>query len=84
MLSALCVLVYQGFLTLLFIWIGPFLSDAVITEMSAVGGLLILGIGLNMLGATGKGRVRVGNMLPAIFLPAAYLPLAAWITKLFA
>ncbi len=84
MLSALCVLVYQGLLTLLFIWVGPFLSDAVITEMSAVGGLLILGIGLNMLGVTKDRRVRVGNMLPAIFLPILYIPLAGWVAQLFA
>ena len=80
--SALGVLVYQGLLTALFMLVGPFLPDAVITEMSAVGGLLIIAIGLNMLGAT-KDRIKTGNMLPAIFLPIAYVPLADWIGKLF-
>ena len=46
--------------------------------MSAVGGVIIVGIAVNML-ALGKERVRVGNMLPAIFLPAVYLPLAQWL-----
>ncbi len=82
--SACGVLLYQGLLTLLFIWVGPFLPDAVITEMSAVGGLLILGISINMLGLLGERRLRVGNMLPAVFLPIAYIPLANWIAGLFA
>jgi len=79
--SALGVLIYQGALTMLFIFVGPFLPEAVITEMSAVGGLLIIAIGLNMLGAT-KDRIKTGNMLPAIFLPIAYVPLAAFIGRL--
>lgn len=73
--SAVGVLLYQGVLTLLAIWIGPFLSTEVITEMSAVGGLLILGIAINMMGIAGEYKLRVGNMLPAIFLPAAYIPI---------
>lgn len=77
--SALAVLLYQGALTLLAIWIGPLLSGAVVAEMSAVGGLLILGIAINMLGLMGDRKVRVGNMLPAMFLPVLYIPAAAWI-----
>lgn len=71
-LSALAVLVYQGAIAMLAMWIEPLLTTAIITEMSAVGGLLIMGIGLNMIYDK---RIPVGNMLPAIFLPMAYLPL---------
>lgn len=71
-LSALSVLVYQGSIALLSMWLEPLLTTAIITEMSAVGGLLIMGIGLNMIY---NKRIPVGNMLPAIFLPMAYLPL---------
>lgn len=74
--SALGVLLYQGALTLLFTQIGPFLPQAVIGEMSAVGGLLIVGIAYNMLAGESNHKIPVGNMLPAVFLPAAYLPLA--------
>ena len=74
-LSALSVLVYQGSIALLAMWIEPLLTTAIITEMSAVGGLLIMGIGLNMV--YDKHHIPVGNMLPAIFLPMAYLPLIA-------
>lgn len=76
--SVIPLFLYQGGLTLLASVIGPYLSDALVAEMSAVGGVIIIGIAINML-ALGKERVRVGNMLPAIFLPAAYLPLAQWL-----
>lgn len=75
------ILLYEGGLTLLAGVVGPYLSAAVITEMSAVGGAIIVGISINMLGL-GKEKIRVGNMLPAIFLPIAYMPLAAWIQGL--
>jgi len=66
--SAVAVLLYQGGITLLASNVAPLLTDAVITEMSAVGGILILGLGLNILDV-GKERIPVGNMLPAIFIP---------------
>lgn len=73
-LSAVAILVYQGTIALLAMWIEPILTAPIITEMSAVGGLLIMGIGLNMIYDK---HIPVGNMLPAIFLPMAYLPIAA-------
>lgn len=69
-LSALAVLLYQGSMTLLAGVLQPILSAAIINEMSAVGGLLIMGIGLNMIYDK---HIQVGNMLPAIFLPIVYL-----------
>lgn len=79
--SAAAILIYQGALTLLFSLVGPFMAEAAIVEMSAVGGTIILGIGINMLGL-GKAKLKVGNMLPAIFLPLIYLPVADMIAKL--
>lgn len=79
LLSAVVILVYQGAITLAAGLVAPLLTDAIITQMSAVGGVVIIGISLNMLEVT---RVRVGNLLPAIFAPAAYVPLAAWIGTL--
>lgn len=75
-LSAVAVFVYQGAIALLATWIAPLLTDPIITEMSAVGGLLIIGIGLNMIYDK---HISVGNLLPAIFVPMAYIPL----TQLF-
>lgn len=80
--SALFILVFQGGLTLLAGLVSPYLSQAVITEMTAAGGTILIGMGLNMLELSEK-RIKVANMLPAIFLPIAYVPFAAWITSLF-
>ncbi len=82
-LSIVPLTVYQGSIALAANVVGPALSDAVINEMSAVGGLLIIALALNMLEAT-KTRVRVANLLPAIFLPIAYLPLYRLLSGLFA
>ena len=74
--SAAAVFVYQGAITLLAGLLQPLLTEAIITEMSAVGGLLIFAIGLNMQGIT---KIRVGNLLPAILVPLAYIPIYNWI-----
>lgn len=81
-LSLVPLTIYQGGIALAAHIVGPVLSGTVINEMSAVGGLLIVALGLNMLEAA-KTRVRVANLLPAIFLPIAYLPLYQWISKGF-
>ncbi|MGN0779290.1 MAG: DUF554 domain-containing protein [Aristaeellaceae bacterium] len=72
-LSAFAVLIYQGAIALLAMWVEPLLTQTVIAEMSAVGGLLIVGIGLNMIYDK---HIAVGNLLPAIFMPMLYVPLA--------
>lgn len=66
LLSAAAVFVYQGAITLLAQVLSPILSDAVIAEMTCVGSLLIMGLGLNMLGAT---KIKVMNYILAVFLP---------------
>ena len=73
--SALPILAYEGGLTLIFAAVGRAMDPEVVAEMSAVGGTIIVGIGINMLGLS-RERLRVGNMLPAIFLPLAYIPLS--------
>lgn len=71
-LSGAMVFIYQGAIVLLAQVIAPILSDTAITEMSAVGSLLIVAIGLNMLGIT---KLKVANYLPAVFL----VPLFTWL-----
>ena len=80
--SAIPILFYQGGLTLLAGYVAVFLTDSMVTEMSAVGGIIIVGIGINMLGFTSK-KLKVGNMLPAIFLPLLYLPAERALSGLF-
>jgi uncharacterized membrane protein YqgA involved in biofilm formation len=69
-LSSVSILIYQGVITLLSGAFSSILSEAVIREMSAVGGVLIVGISLLMLDIR---KIRVANLLPAI-------PVAALIT----
>lgn len=72
MLAALPVLLYQGGISLLGGLIAPLLSARAVLEMSAVGGLLIVGIGINMLF---RKDLKVANLLPAIFVPFVYFPI---------
>jgi len=66
--SAVFVFIYQGALTLLARYFQSVLSDAVVTELSAAGGVVMLGLAINLLGI---GKVKVGNLLPALPLAAA-------------
>ena len=68
-LSSIAVLIYQGSITLLAGGLSTILTDTVISNMSAVGSLLIVGLGLNMLGAS---KLKVANLLPAIFIPIIF------------
>lgn len=73
--SALTVIIYQGALTLLAGVVAPVLSDSVIVEMSAVGGVMLIATGMNIIGLT-KDRIRVGNMLPALIFPVIWFAIA--------
>ena len=81
--SVIPMLLYQGGITLLAGWVGPYLPEAVITEMTAVGGALIVALAVNTL-ELGREKIKVANMLPAMFLPIAYIPLSEWIGGLTA
>jgi uncharacterized membrane protein YqgA involved in biofilm formation len=74
--SAVPVLLYQGAITLLAWTVKDFLGPDVISEMTATGGLLILGIAFNMLNIS---KIKVGNLLPAVFYA---IPLAMLIPKI--
>lgn len=69
LLSAIPVFIYQGLIALFATQINSIvpqvLMDSFIVEMTAVGGVMILAIGLNMLGLT---KVRVANLLPGIIV----------------
>ena len=80
-LSFVCVLVVEGALTLLAGALSPLLTDAIVTEMSAVGGVLLIGLAINLLGLRQQ-PIKIANMLPGVFLPMAYVPLYSWISSL--
>lgn len=67
--SAVPVFLYQGSITLMAGLLKPLLIPAVVSQMSGTGGLLIVALGLNMIR---EKKLKVGNMLPAIFLPLVY------------
>jgi len=69
LLSSVSVFLYQGTITLLASGLKGFLIESVITDMSAIGGLLIIGISFNMLGMS---KIKVANFLPAMFIPPVY------------
>ena len=65
-LSGVTVFVVEGSIALLASVVAPYLGDVVVNEITFVGSLLIVGISLNLLGVT---KLRILNMVPAIFLP---------------
>ncbi|MEN6626963.1 MAG: DUF554 domain-containing protein [Candidatus Sumerlaeia bacterium] len=67
--SAVSVLVYQGAITLAAGFVKPWLTPEVIGQMSLVGNVLIMAIGINLLDIK---KIKVGNMLPAVFIPLVY------------
>lgn len=68
LLSAAFILFYQGSITLLAVYIKPILTEFAIGEMTCVGSLLIIALGLNMLGVM---KMKVMNLIPSVFVPIA-------------
>ncbi len=66
MFSAAVLLAYQGGITLFARFLEPLLADSVVAQMSFIGSVLIMGIGFNFIY---KPRLRLANMLPAVFIP---------------
>lgn len=72
LVSAIPLLIFQSLLTWGAIYFEPYLSPEIITELSALGGILIMAIALNILEIQ---KIKVSNLLPALFLviPLYYL-----------
>ncbi|MBR5800119.1 MAG: DUF554 domain-containing protein [Lachnospiraceae bacterium] len=67
--SAVAILVYQGSITLLAAFLGSFVSEVIISDLTFVGSVLIFCVGVNI--SFGK-KFPVGNMLPALLVPVVY------------
>lgn len=76
MLSALAILLYEGGIMVLAQFVAPYLSESIVYAMSAVGSLLLVALGLNLLELT---KIKVMNFLPAMFLPIVLIPLFSFI-----
>lgn len=63
--SALTILIYQGILTIAAGWLAPLVNDVLLKELTAVGGALVIMIGINLLGLA---KLKTANFLPALLL----------------
>lgn len=72
--SAIPVFVFEGLMTLLAVFVRPFMTDLALSYISLVGSILIFCVGLNLVWDK---RIRVANLLPAILFAAiaAFLPM---------
>ena len=75
--SALIILIYQGAITLLAAQLDAIVTPSMMNELTATGGILLIGIGLSNLLEIKK--IRVGNMLPGLLVA----PLIVWALSLF-
>ncbi len=64
--SSISLLVYQGSISVLALLFLTELPLTMLNEMSCVGSIIIIAIGLNMLGVT---KIRTANLIPAMFMP---------------
>lgn len=67
--AALPMFVYQGIFNVIGLAFGNIMSDSLLVSLSAVGNILIFGVGVNL--AFGK-KLKVGNMLPALIVPVIW------------
>ena len=77
MFSTIIILVYQGGVSLLAAQLNAIVTPSMMNELTATGGVILLGLALSSLLEIKK--IRVGNMLPAL----AIAPLIVWIVSLF-
>ena len=73
--SVIPLLIYQGGLTLFAHFLGNFFSELMINELTAVGGILLIGLGINILEIE---KIKISNMLPALILVVLF----SWIHSL--
>ncbi len=69
--SVIPLLLYQGGLTLLAAWVGESLSELMIDELTATGGILLIGLGISILGIK---KIQVLDLIPALLfiVPLVY------------
>lgn len=70
--SVVPLLIYQGGITLLTMWLGNFFAQAVVNELTATGGVLLIGLGLNILKIA---RIKVTDLLPSLLFVVVF----AWL-----
>jgi len=77
--AALSVFVYQGALTLLSVWVKPYVSDLMLAELTGLGGALVIMIGISLLGLK---KLKTGDFLPGLVFTVLFvlaMPYAAFL-----
>lgn len=74
--SFVAVFVYQGLLTLLSVFVKPFVTESLTAELSACGGAMIVMIGINLLNLK---KIKTANFLPSIILIVIFVLLDPYI-----
>ena len=80
MFSIIFILIYQGGLTLLSGVLQPYVSELLINELSAVGGAIIIMIGVNLLGLK---KIKTANYLPALVIEILFVVLVPLVKGMF-
>jgi len=75
--STIIILVYQGGISLLAGGLSAVVTPSMMNELTATGGVILLGLALSSLLEIKK--IRVGNMLPGLLIA----PLIVWVLSLF-
>ena len=75
MFSSVIILIYQGGISLLAGQLNAIVTDPMMAEMTATGGVILMGVAFNNLLEIKK--IRVGNFLPAL----AVGPLMVWVLE---
>jgi len=65
LVSAIPLLIFQGGITLLAMYAGTFFTPLIIQGLTSVGGILLIGLGINILEIK---KLRIMNMLPALIV----------------
>lgn len=78
--SAIMIFLYQGALTLLAEILQSFVSDLLITEVSACGGAIIVMIGINLLGLK---KIKTADFLPSLVIEILFVLLVPVVKGLF-
>jgi len=72
--SVIPLLIFQGGITLIAWWLGEFFPEVIINDLTAVGGILLIGLGVNILDLK---HIKIMNMLPALLFAILF----SWIAN---
>lgn len=68
--AAIPLLIFQGGITLLAMWASSFFTSEIIQGLTSVGGILLIGLGIDILGIK---KLRIINLLPALIFVVLFL-----------